>query len=467
VSAHSAPSPAPPGPLTRRSHGRGAAPVAAAHLGLGSFFRAHQAVYTELAPDADAWGIAAFTGRSAGLAEQLTAQDGLYTLLEQRPDGASCQVVSTVSVARPGGDLEGWLDVLSATSTRLVTLTVTEAAYRRSKDGDVRLDDADVVADVAALRAGHRTEVRTVPGRLLAGLGARYAADAGPLAVVPCDNLLHNGAAVARVVTRLADEVDQGLAAWVREEVAFVDSEVDRITPRTTDDDRRVVEQVMGVVDACPVVTEPFSEWVLSGRFPAGRPLWEHAGAQFVDDVTPFEQRKLWLLNGAHSQLAYLGSILGHTTVRDAVADDRCRGWVEQWWDEAAAHLDLPEHSVRAYRDALAERFANPGIRHLLEQIAADGSQKLPVRLLPVLRAERASGRVPPAATRTLAAWVAHLRGAGAPVQDPLAPELGRRAAGALPDGVRRVLEVLDPALAADTDLVAAVTATAEELERR
>ena len=175
------------------------------------------------------------------------------------------------------------------------------------------------------------------------------------------------------------------------------------------------------------MVTEPFSEWVLSGRFAGGRPRWEDAGATFTDDIAPFEERKLWLLNGGHSLLAYAGSARGHETVADAVADETCRAALEAWWAEASRHLTLPTED---YREALLERFANPRMRHLLAQIAADGSQKLPIRILPVLRAERSAGRMPDGAVRVLAAWIGHLRGAGAPVSDPRAEELVRARRG-------------------------------------
>lgn len=450
--------------LSRDHAGRPPSPVAIAHLGLGAFFRAHQAVYTDRAPDAEAWGIAAFAGRSRTLADQLTAQDALYTVLVQGPDGDTCSVVSSLTRARPAGDVGEWLDVLSDPATALVTITVTEAAYLRDEAGGLRLDDPATRADMTALRRGHLTGVGTVPGRLVAGLAARHAEDATPLAVVPCDNLLHNGRSVRRVVLDLADAVDDALSDWVRESVSFVDSAVDRITPRTTDEDRETVLRATGLLDACPVVTEPFSEWVIAGEFPQGRPGWEHAGAQLVTDVTPYEQRKLWLLNGAHSLLAYAGSIRGHTTVAEAIGDPLCRGWVEAWWDEAGAHLPLAADVIASYREELERRFANPRIRHLLEQIAMDGSQKLPVRVVPVVRAEREAGRTPHAAARTLAAWLLHLRGAGAPVNDPAAEDLVVRASGPLPDAARRVLELLDPSLAADEGLAAAVITHAEEL---
>ncbi|HET6165504.1 MAG TPA: mannitol dehydrogenase family protein [Marmoricola sp.] len=452
--------------LTRARAGRATAPVAVAHLGLGAFFRAHQAVYTDLAPDAEAWGIAAFTGRSPTLAEQLTAQDGLYTLLEQGPSGDTCSVISSVSRAHPGADLGDWTWTLADAATAVLTITVTEAAYLRTESGALRLDDPAVQSDLASLKGGRLTEVATVPGRLVAGLAARHAEDGTPIAVVPCDNLLQNGAAVRRIVLDLADELDNGVADWIRDQVSFVSSAVDRITPRTTDRDRDTVLNATGLADVCPVVAEPFSEWVIAGEFPAGRPGWEHAGALLVDDVTPYEQRKLWLLNGAHSLLAYAGSIRGHRTVADAMADETCSRWVEEWWAEAAPHLDLSDETVRAYCADLRTRFANPRIHHLLEQIAMDGSQKLPVRVLPVVRAERAAGRIPTAASRTLAAWVLHLRGAGAPVDDPGADELVAGAAGPLPDAVRRTLDTLDPALGSDTALTDAVATCAEELSR-
>ena len=186
------------------------------------------------------------------------------------------------------------------------------------------------------------------------------------------------------------------------------------------------------------MVTEPFSEWVLSGRFAGGRPRWEDAGATFTDDIAPFEERKLWLLNGGHSLLAYAGSARGHETVADAWPTRRAAAWLEAWWEEASRHLTLPAEDLARYREALLERFANPRMRHRLAQIAADGSQKLPIRILPVLRAERSAGRMPEGAARVLAAWIGHLRGAGAPVADPRADELVALAAGPLPQAVRR-----------------------------
>jgi fructuronate reductase len=190
---------------------------------------------------------------------------------------------------------------------------------------------------------------------------------------------------------------------------------------------------------------------------PGGRPRWEDAGATFTDDVTPYEHRKLWLLNGAHSLLAYAGSIRGHTTVAEAVRDETCLSWLEQWWEVASRHLLQPADDLARYRGALLDRFANERMRDRLDRIAADGSQKLPIRILPALRAERAAGRMPDGATRVLAAWVCHLRGLGAPVVDARADTVVPLADGPLPVAVRRLLASLDPGLGADAAVVATV----------
>ena len=389
--------------LSRRGgDARPAAPVRIVHLGLGNFFRSHQAWYTDNASDAAQWGIAAFTGRSTALADALTAQDGLYTLMTRAAAGDSCQVLGSVSKTHPGTDTRAWLEYLADPEVRIVTLTVTEAGYVRGSDGGLDAERPDTQSDLLALSGDIGASVRTTPGRLVAGLAARRAADAGPLAVVSCDNLPENGAAAARVVAEFAARLDPGLAEWIQQNVSFVTTMVDRITPATTPDDIVAVTALTGRTDAGPVVTEPFTEWVLSGEFPGGRPAWEDAGARFVDDIIPFEERKLWLLNGAHSLLAYAGSARGHHTIAEAVSDPVCRDWMLDWWTEASRHLTLPPQEVADYRDALLERFANPRIRHLLAQIAADGSQKLPVRILPTIRHERAEGRLPLGALRAL-----------------------------------------------------------------
>ncbi len=452
--------------LSRATHGRPAAPVRIVHLGLGNFTRAHQAWYTEHAPDAETWGIAAFTGRRPTMAELLAPQDGLYTLLTKGPDGASAEVIASISEVHPATDLPTLLRLLASPEVAVLTTTVTEAGYHLDADGG--LDQSGVVgADLEAVRgaAGDVAalgglELQTVPVRVAAGLLARRAAGAGAMTVLPCDNLPDNGPTFQRVVLDAARAIDDSLPAWIEEEVSFATCMVDRITPGTSDADREAV-RAEGWDDAAPVPTEPFTEWVIAGEFPAGRPRWEDAGAQFVDDVRPYEQRKLWMLNGAHSLLAYAGTILGCETVGDAMASPRARRLVEQWWAEAGPGLEVP---WEAYAAALAERFENPGIRHLLAQIAADGSQKLPVRIGPTLRRCRAEGELPVGAATAVAAWMLHLRGHGAPVRDAAEEQVRALVGGTVAEDARRVLGHVAPELAGDDALVAAVVEAAEGL---
>lgn len=458
------------------------APVRIVHLGLGAFHRAHQARYTQLA-GGNKWGIAAFTGRSAAAADELAEQDGLFTLVERGAEGDTFAVVDSIVEAHDGADLHALASLLALPSTAMVTLTVTEAGYKLAPGGGKpRLDiaDAAVAADAAALSAHYSDglleladpdaagsltgrQVTTAPGRLVAGLAVRRAADGWPLAVVSCDNLAGNGAAARASVVGMAELVDAQLAAWIAENVSFVDTSIDRITPRTTDADRAAVAEGTGYSDASPVVTEPFSSWVLSGEFPAGRPDWQEAGAVFVDDLEPFERRKLWLLNGAHSLMAYAGQLRGHATVAEALVDPAVAGWVDAFWDAAAAHLTDPVLDIPGYRAALLDRFGNPRIAHHLAQIAMDGSVKLAMRAVPVYRAEREAGRDGEAALRLLAAWadqMAAQAAAGVEISDPAAAELASVLADSAGDATAQtaaLLRVVDTALGDDAEAVAGV----------
>ena len=453
-------------PLLSRARGdaRRAAPVGLVHLGLGNFFRAHQAWYTEHAFDADDWGYAAFAGRGSNLADRLQAQDGLYTLLQRGPQRDTAEVIASVSEVHPTADHAAWLACVASARVAAITVTVTEAGYCQGPDGSLDASRPDVAADLARLRDDIAAPVATAPARLVAGLAARRATDSGPLALVSCDNVPGNGELAGRVVADLARLVDPALVEWIEQSLAVVTTVVDRITPRAGSAEIAAAARATGRSDDAPVVAEPFSEWILAGAFPAGRPHWEDNGAIFTDNVTVYEHRKLWLLNGAHSLLAYAGSALSHCSVAGAIGDDRCRGWVEQWWATAGPHLDQPPGEIATYAEALLARFANTRMHDELARIAEDGSQKLPIRVLPVLRAERAVGRLPTAATRIIAAWLCHLRGLGAPVHDVRADELVPLAAGPLNDAARRVVTALDPELGADTAVVTAVAEQCHEL---
>jgi fructuronate reductase len=435
-----------------------AAPIRMVHLGVGNFHRAHQAWYTTHSPDADQWGIAGFTGRRRDTADALAPQDGLYTLITRSAEGDTFELIGALSAVHAAADHEAYLDYLSRAEVAMITITVTEAAYLRGADGHLDAGLDVVVADLEALRSDPRKPVASLPARLVAGLVARRISDAAALTILSCDNLPENGAVTKTVVQDFAALLDKTLPGWIDSQVDFATSMVDRITPGTTDEDRALVQQACGYVDAYPVATEPFSEWVISGGFPAGRPHWEEAGAAIVAEVEPFEQRKLWLLNGSHSMLAYAGSIREHSTIDEAIADPGCRSWVEMFWDEASRHLSLPAADIAKYREALLARFSNPRAGDQLARIAADGSTKLVVRTVPTIRAERAAGRVPIGCATTIAAWILHLRGLGAPVKDSGAGPAQQAAnSRELPEAVPAVLDVLEPGLGGDREFVDAV----------
>lgn len=444
------------------------APVRIVHLGLGAFHRSHQAWYTH-AVDADhSWGIAAFTGRNPDAARALAAQDGLYTLVTRSNDGDEYEVVRSISAAYDGADLGRLCSLVKSPGTAIITITVTEAAYHLSS-GRLNLEAAPVAEDVSLLAGWWRTSgtlalpedagveplPTTMGARVLTGLDARRRAGSGPLAVVSCDNLSANGAAASAAIHGLALEVSEELADWVKTNVSFVDTSVDRITPRTTDADVHAIAAATGIADSSPVITEPFHNWVLSGEFPAGRPYWEKAGALFVDEIDHFERRKLWLLNGAHSLLAYAGQLLGHCTVAESMADTRCAAWVDSFWDEASAHLMKPDLRVPEYRAALLKRFGNSRIAHQLSQIAADGSGKIRLRILPVMTAERAAGRSGEGSARAIAAWIDYLKaGMGAWREDAEAEALQKLVQLEGRDLTAAMVMHLDSALDTDPGLV-------------
>jgi len=415
------------------------APVRIVHLGLGAFHRSHQAWFTQHAGDAGEWGIASFTGRRPDAAHVLAAQDGLFTVVERSDSGDSFEVVGSIVEAVDGADVQRLVALLASPQTAVVTLTITEAAYGLGAD------------DVPRLLAGDQPA--TPLGRLVRGLAARREADAGPLAVVSCDNLSDNGNVARSALLGLARDVDAGLAGWIEATISFVSTSVDRITPRTTAEDVALVARQCGYRDEAPVVAEPFRNWVLSGEFPAGRPRWEDAGALFVDDIEPYENRKLWLLNGAHSILAYAGQLRGHATVAQALADPVCLDAVEEFWDEASHHLTGHHLGIPEYRAALLERFGNARIAHHLAQIAMDATTKLRMRALPVLAAERAAGRSGNGAARMIAAWAAYVEG-NPSLQDPQAGAVAKANGLAGTDRTAALISLLDHELARDSAVV-------------
>lgn len=389
-------------------------PVRIVHLGLGAFHRAHQAWYTAHAGNAAGWGIASFTGRRPAMAEVLSGQDGLYTIIERSSTTDRYEIITSLAEAEDGANISRLAEKFASPDLAVVTITVTEAGYRLLPDGSPDSDDASLVQDLTTLHRAASSRaplgslsLTTMPGRLLAGLEARRRANRPGIAVVPCDNLPANGSLMSRGTVQAAEFVSPGLAEWITQDVSFVSTSVDRITPRTTAADTELLNAQQEWIDAAPVVTEPFRDWVLSGSFPAGRPAWEDAGARFVADIEPWERRKLWLLNGAHTLLSFGGLLRGHETIAQAISDPALSAMVEEFWDEASAQLPAGL-GVDRYRAALRERFLNSRIDYQLAQIAEDGTRKLALRIVPVAEAQLRAGRLACAAAFAIACWMAY-----------------------------------------------------------
>jgi fructuronate reductase len=396
------------------------ASVGIVHLGIGAFHRAHQAVYTEDA--GDGWGICGITQRSAAVAERLAPQDGLYSVLVRGPDGVSARVIGAVREVLTG---EATAARIADPAVRVVSLTVTEKGYRRDPaTGGLRLDDPEVAQDLAG------RPPRTVIGRLVTGLAGREA----PVTVLCCDNLTSNGETLRGLVEEYAERGGLRIGC----EVTFPNAMVDRIVPATTEQDLEEAERLLGVRDEGVVVTEPFTQWVIEDSFAAGRPAWDTAGAILTGDVAPYETMKLRLLNGAHSMLAYLGSEFTYVSEAVDVLGDTVRRYMDE---DASPTLDVPAgFDLEAYKSSLIERFANPALRHRTAQIAMDGSQKLPLRLLGVVRDRLAAGAEPRWAALAVAAWMRHVWTARE-LDDPMADALRAAVAGA--DGPQKVVDSL------------------------
>lgn len=414
--------------------------VGIVHLGIGAFHRAHQAVFTEeaMASHGDlSWGVCGVSQRSRTVVDQLAPQDGLYAVLERSAAGATARVVGSVrEVLCAADNASGVLDRIAAPSTRIVTLTVTEKGYRlRPATGHLDLADGEVVADLAG------RPPRTVAGQLVRGLERRMHNDAGPLTVVCCDNLPANGVVMRRLVgdfcARLPDS--PGLTEWIAQSVRFPSTMVDRIVPATAGADRAEVTRLLGLRDEGTVVAEPFRQWVIEDDFAAARPAWERAGATLTDDVGPYETMKLRLLNGSHSTLAYLGALAGCEFIAHAVRAARLGELVHRLMaDEVRPTLAVPaSFDVAEYTATLLERFANPALKHRTIQVAMDGSQKLPQRLLGTARDLLALGDSPRLIAFAVAGWMRYVsagqseRGGPLPVDDPLAARIAAVTAGA------------------------------------
>ncbi|HDG1699472.1 mannitol dehydrogenase family protein [Kluyvera ascorbata] len=399
------------------------------HLGFGAFHRAHQAVYADIlaAEHGSDWGYTEVNliGGEQQIAD-LNHQDNLYTVAEMSADAWTARVVGVVKEALHAqvDGLETVLAKMCEPQVAIVSLTITEKGYCHSPaTGQLMLDHPFIVAD---LQNPHQP--KSAPGVIVEALARRKAAGLPAFSVMSCDNMPENGHVMRNVVCAYARAVDAGLADWIESHVTFPSTMVDRIVPAVTPETLDKIEQLTGVRDPAGVACEPFRQWVIEDNFVAGRPAWEKAGAELVSDVIPFEEMKLRMLNGSHSFLAYLGYLAGYQHINDCMGDENYRRAAHDLMlKEQAPTLKVQNVDLARYADLLIERYTNPALRHRTWQIAMDGSQKLPQRMLDSVRWHLADNSSFALLALGVAGWMRYVggvdeQGNAIEVCDPLLP---------------------------------------------
>jgi len=386
------------------------------HVGLGGFHRAHQAMYHDrlmnkgMALD---WGICGVGVMAADqkMKRALDAQDGLYTLLLKHSDGTyEPRVIgSVVEYLFAPDDPEAVIEKMAAESTRIVSLTVTEGGYNiHDATGEFDVANPDVLHDL-----NPHAVPRTTFGLITEALWRRRKHGLAPFTVMSCDNLQGNGHLAKRAFTAFARLRDPELGDWVEREVGFPNSMVDRITPVTTDADRAEVRKRFGIEDRWPVVCEPYTQWVLEDAFTAGRPPYEEAGVQLVDQVEPYELMKLRLLNASHQALCYFAYLSGYRLVHQAAQDPLFRAFLLGYMDEEATPTlaPVPGVDLDEYKHTLIERFSNPEVRDTIARLCAESSDRIPKWLLPVIRQQLATGGEIRRSAAVVASWARYAEG--------------------------------------------------------
>lgn len=419
------------------------------HLGFGAFHRAHQAVYADIlaAEHGSDWGYTEVNliGGEQQIAD-LNHQDNLYTVAEMSADAWTARVVGVVNEALHAqvDGLETVLAKMCEPQVAIVSLTITEKGYCHSPaSGQLMLDHPLIAADIQ-----NPHQPKSAPGVVVEALARRKSAGLPAFSVMSCDNMPENGHVMRNVVCAYARAIDAGLADWIESHVTFPSTMVDRIVPAVTPDTLDKIEQLTGVRDPAGVACEPFRQWVIEDNFVAGRPAWEKAGAELVSDVIPFEEMKLRMLNGSHSFLAYLGYLAGYEHINDCMGDENYRRAAHDLMlNEQAPTLKVQNVDLARYADLLIARYTNPALRHRTWQIAMDGSQKLPQRMLDSVRWHLADNSSFKLLTLGVAGWMRYVggvdeKGNKIEVSDPLLPVIQAAVQGS-EEGESRVKALL------------------------
>ncbi|HEB1110587.1 TPA: fructuronate reductase [Escherichia albertii] len=448
------------------------------HLGCGAFHRAHQALYTHHlleSTDSD-WGICEVNlmpGNDRVLIENLKKQQLLYTVAEKGAESTELKIIGSMKEAlHPEIDgCEGILNATARPQTAIVSLTVTEKGYcADAASGQLDLNNPLIKHDLE-----NPTTPKSAIGYIVEALRLRREKGLKAFTVMSCDNVRENGHVAKVAVLGLAQARDPQLAAWIEENVTFPCTMVDRIVPAATPETLQEIADQLGVYDPCAIACEPFRQWVIEDNFVNGRPDWDKVGAQFVADVVPFEMMKLRMLNGSHSFLAYLGYLGGYETIADTMTnEDYRKAAFALMMQEQAPTLSMPEGTdLNAYATLLIERFSNPSLRHRTWQIAMDGSQKLPQRLLDPVRLHLKNGGSWRHLALGVAGWMRYTQGVdeqgnAIDVVDPMLAEFQK--INAQYQGAERVKALLGLSgifaddLPQNADFVGAVTTAYQQL---
>ncbi len=383
--------------------------VGIVHIGPGAFFRGHQAWYTHQALQSQGgdWSICAVSMRSAGVSEALTPQDGLYGLA-QLDSNTAYQVIGSISeVLVAQQQFEEVIARLAAPHTKFVTLTITEKGYCLNTDGKLDFTNKEIIQDLKG-----ESQPITAVGMLTMALSKRKLAGLQPLCILSCDNITDNGKKLRAAIIEFAAKKDEELSLWLQQHLICPCTMVDSITPATDDALRELMSKELLVNDKWPIKRESFVQWVIEDTLPDDCPAWEAAGATLTSDVRGFENAKLRLLNCPHSTLAYIGVLLGIETVFDVMQQPGLVAFVEKMIDEEVipSFVSPKELDAKQYSNDILDRFRNPEIRHLLAQIAWDGSQKLPMRILPIIEENLQHNRSVASLSFAVAAWFLFIR---------------------------------------------------------
>ncbi|ORT49736.1 hypothetical protein ST37_15405 [Vibrio sp. qd031] len=409
------------------------AKVGIVHLGFGAFHRAHQALITDavIKELGGNWKIVGVTWSNVELQRELAAQDNLYSIGVGYNDQLDINIVDSIETVLMSAQTEQVLSYMCDPEVKIVSLTVTEKGYcHNPATGDLDLSHPLIVHDLKNIDTP-----KSAIGLLVSAMRCRYQKGVQPFTPLTCDNLPENGHVLEKVVLQFAKQLDVDLYQWIKKHITFPCTMVDRIVPRTTENDIARIENILGLEDKASVITEPFLQWVIEDKFANERPAWEKtsiANVQVTDNVVPYEEMKLRLLNGTHSTMAYLGYLSGYVTISETIQDPNFKTFVRYLMDEEITpSLSIEGIDLEKYKDQLIERYENKALQHRTWQIAMDGTQKVPQRFLQTIDYSLNNGISIRGLCLALAGWIRYVsgvneQGQAIDVQDPLKQQLAQ-----------------------------------------